>query len=90
MLMACLKYLACCPCPRCLILKSRIPLIGTKTDTKRRIQLARVDSEDRRHKIELVRRMMFEGGVNITSKRIEDLLGPASLVPTRVCHSCLF
>jgi hypothetical protein len=82
MLMACLKYLARCPCPRCLILKSRIPLIGTKTDTKRWIQLAHVDSEDRRRKIELVRRMIFEGWVNITSKRIKDLLRPVSLVPT--------
>ena len=86
MLMACLKYLARCPWPRCLILKSRIPLIGTKTDTKGRIKLARVDSEDRQRKIELVRRMMFEGGVNITSKRIEEFLGPTSLVPTRVRH----
>lgn len=85
MLMACLKYLAGCPCPRCLILKSHIPLIGTKTDTKRRVQLARVDSVDRQRKIELARRMMFEGGVNITSTRIDDLLSPASLVPTRVC-----
>jgi hypothetical protein len=82
--MACLRYLAGCPCPRCLILKSRIPLIGTKTDTKQRIQLARVDNEDRKYKIDLVRRMMFEGGVNITSERIETFLRPTSLVPTRV------
>jgi len=83
--MACLRYLSLCPCPRCLLLKSRIPMIGTKTDAKQRINLARVDSQDRRHKIELVRRMMFEGGVNITSKRIETILRPTSLVPTRVC-----
>ena len=83
--MACLKYLADCPCPRCLILKSCIPLIGTKTDTKQWVQLARVDSADRQHKIELARRMMFEGGVGITSTGINDLLGPTSLVPTRVC-----
>jgi len=83
--MACLRYLALCPCPRCLILKSRIPMIGTKTDAKQRINLARVDSQDRRKKIELVRRMMFEGGVNITSERIETILRPTSLVPTRVC-----
>ena len=84
--MACLKYLALCPCPRCLLLKSRIPMIGTKTDAKQRINLARVDSQDRRNKIELVRRMMFEGGVNITSERIETFLRPTLLVPTRVCR----
>ena len=84
--MACLRYLALCPWPRCLLLKSRIPMIGTKTDTKQWINLARVDSEDRRDKIERVRKWMFEDGVNITSKRIEEILRPTSLVPTRVCH----
>jgi hypothetical protein len=85
MLMACLKYLARCPCPWCLILKSRIPLIGLKTDTKQRIQLACVDSEDRQCKINLVRQMIFDGGINITSQQIKNLLGPTSLVPTQVC-----
>jgi hypothetical protein len=82
--MACLRYLSLCPCPRCLLLKSRIPMIGTKTDTKQRINLARVDSEDRRNKIDITRRLMFESGVNITSSKIENLLRPTSLVPTRV------
>jgi len=84
MLMACLQYLSLCPCPCCLLLKSRIPMIGSKRDTNQRISLRRVDSEDRRHKIELARRMMFKGGINITSKKIEDILRPTSLVPTRV------
>jgi len=83
--MACLRYLSLCPCPRCLLLKSRIPMIGSKTDSKRRISLARVDSEDRRKKIELARKLMFEAGVNITSSKIDDVLRPTSLVPTRVC-----
>jgi hypothetical protein len=82
--MACLRYLSLCPCPRCLLLKSRIPMIGTKTDTKQRINLARVDSEDRRNKVDITRKLMFEGGVNITSIKIENLLRPTSLVPTRV------
>jgi hypothetical protein len=85
MLMACLRYLAMCPCPRCLLLKSQIPMIGTKTDTKRRITLARVDNENCQEKIEVARKLMFEGGVNITSEKIERLLRPTSLVPTRVC-----
>lgn len=90
MLMTCLRYLSLCPCPRCLLLKSQIPMIGTKTDTKQRINLARVDSEDRREKIEHARKLMFEGGVNITSDKIERLLRPTSLVPTRVCIYFMF
>jgi len=31
-------------------------------------------------------RLMFEEGINITSKRIEELLRPHSLVPTWVSH----
>lgn len=65
-------------------------MIGTKTDTKQRINLARVDSEDRREKIEHARKLMFEGGVNITSDKIERLLRPTSLVPTRVCIYFMF
>jgi hypothetical protein len=83
--MACLRYLSLCPCPRCLLLKSRIPMIGSKTDTKQRICLARVDSENRRKTIELARKFMFEAGANITSSKIDNLLQPTSLVPTRVC-----
>jgi hypothetical protein len=82
--MACLRYLSFCPCPRCLLLKSRIPMIGSKTDTKQRIQLARVDSVNRRNMIEVARRLIFEGGVSVNSERIEVILRPTSLVPTRV------
>ncbi len=82
--MACLRYLALCPCLRCLLLKSKIPLIGSKTDTKSRLQLVRKDNEARREKIEDARRLMFEKGDNITSEKIEKILRPHSLTPTRV------
>lgn len=88
--MTCLRFLSLCPCPRCLLLKTQIPMIGSKTDTKQRIRLARVDSEDRQEKIELARKLMFEGGVNITSEKIERLLRPTSLVPTRVRFHFMF
>jgi hypothetical protein len=82
--MACLRYLALCPCPRCLLLKSKIPLIGLKTDTKSRLSLVRKDDKARQKKVEDARRLMFEKGVNITSEKIEKLLRPHSLTPTRV------
>jgi len=59
-------------------------MIGTKTDTKQRIQFARVDSFQRRVKIEFARKLIFDGGLSITNKRVEDFLRPMSLVPTRV------
>ena len=82
--MTCLRYLALCPCPRCMLLKSRIPLIGSTTDNQQRVKLERIDSDARRRKVDHARRLMFEQGVNITSKYIDNLLQPQSLVPTRV------
>ena len=81
--MACIKYLSSCPCPCCLLPKSKIPLLGSKSDKKARYRLIRVDTERRREKIETARRMIFEG-VNITNRNVEYFLQDESLVPTRV------
>jgi hypothetical protein len=63
-----------------LLLKSRIPLIGSKTDHRQRLKLMCVDSHAHRGKVELARRLLFEQGVNITSKRIDTLLQPLSFL----------
>lgn len=52
---------------------------------RNRVKLARVDSEARRYDIELARKMLFEKGINISSIKIDRILGPTSAVPTRVC-----
>ena len=82
--MTCLKYLAQCPCPRCLILKSKIPRLGMEVDKKARQKLARVDSKEIQNKVNRARRLMFEDGINVSSVFIDRLLKPHSLVPTRV------
>ena len=82
-LMACIKHLGLCPCPDCRLLKSKIHLLGSKSDISARERFLRTDSSDRRRRIELARRLIFQG-VNVTSKRIEDILGSGSMVPTRV------
>jgi len=83
-LMTCLKYLAQCPCPRCLILKSNIPRLGMEVDKKARQKLARVDSKEIQNTVNHARRLMFEEGINVSSVFIDRLLKPQSLVPTRV------
>jgi hypothetical protein len=84
MLMTCLKYLSTCPCPRCLLLRSKIHRIGSKSDTRDRLRLIRVDSESRRDAVDSARRLLFEKGVNITSTRIKNILDEESLTATRV------
>ena len=82
--MTCLKYLAQCPCPRCLIFKSNIPRLGMEVDKKARQQLARVDSKEIQNTVNHARRLMFEEGINVSSVFIDRLLKLQSLVPTRV------
>ncbi len=57
-------------------------MLGTKTDIKQQIQFARLDSIDHQNVIEAVQKLMFDGGINITSEQIERVLRPTSLVPT--------
>jgi hypothetical protein len=86
-LMSCIKFLGSCLCPRCTSLKTKVPMVGSKTDMRNRVKLARFDSEARQFDIELARKLMFKSGVNITSKKITRILDPTSAVPTRVCIS---
>ena len=82
--MTCLKYLAQCPCPRCLILKSNIPRLGMAVDKNTRKQLIQVDSKALQNKVNHARQLMFKDGINISSVFIDRLLKPQSLVPTQV------
>lgn len=83
--MACLKFLLKCPCPRCLLLKSKIPLLRSKTDWRTRISQPHVDNEDRRNMVEAARGQLFDKGKSLVSLKVEGRLVAHSLVPTRVC-----
>lgn len=85
-LLATIKYLGGCPCPRCKITKAEIPDMGTKKDMRKRqnVHNVRVDSSWFQQKIEMVRSWIFEKGYSITSKAVDTIMKPESLVPTRV------
>ena len=89
-LISCIKFLSDCMCPRCLSLKKDISQVASKRDMKNRVRLERVDSAARRFDIELVRRLLFEKGINITSVYIARILEGTSGVPTRVCIRVYF
>jgi hypothetical protein len=82
-LLASIKYLAQCPCPRCLIKKDQIHNLGTKFDSQRRDEI-REDDLNRKGDIEMTRSWIFEKGRGILSAAVERVLSPMSLVPTRV------
>jgi hypothetical protein len=55
-----------------------------------RLKLTRVDNDARQYDVELVRKMVFEKGINIASVKVDRILGPTSSVPTRVCFFQLY
>ena len=83
-LMTCLKYLAQCPCPHCLILKSNIPHLRMEVDKNARQKLIWADSKVIQDTVNRACQMIFEDGINITSVYINCLLKPQSLVLTQI------
>jgi hypothetical protein len=79
-----MKFLAQCPCPRCLVKKDQIGEMGTKLDARHRAN-ERVDNDARRSKVEMTRSWIFERGYSVAGTAVENILAPTSLVPTRVC-----
>jgi hypothetical protein len=88
--MASIKFLSRCACVRCLVLKNKFPQLGSKRDMKDRIKLKRFDDLARQEAVAHARKLLFEKGVSITSKRISDILGAKSLVPTHVSEETIF
>ncbi|KAH9848646.1 hypothetical protein C2E23DRAFT_785618 [Lenzites betulinus] len=85
-LLACLRYFAKCPCPRCRINKDKIIEMGTRNDLYRRNQ-SRQDNDDVLYRILMTRRWIFEDGVPLTSAYIARVLDPLSITPTRSAFS---
>ncbi|KDR76734.1 hypothetical protein GALMADRAFT_225666 [Galerina marginata CBS 339.88] len=85
-LLATIRYLARCPCPRCGIQKRRIGGLGTHVDNQRR-QHIRVDTQQRQEKVEISRKWIFVHGKGVKSKPVEDLLQEDSYIPTRNAFS---
>lgn len=82
-LLATIRNLGKCPCPRCEIRKEYISGIGTTVDRQRRSH-KRVDSDARIARIATARKVIFKTGAAVTSTRVENLLKPRSEVPTQV------
>lgn len=83
-LLATLRQDGFCCCIRCEAEKAEIRLLGTSRDKEIRAEKLREDSERRRRLIRKARKLIYEKGLPVNSKKVEDLLRAASLVPTEV------
>ncbi|KIJ57457.1 hypothetical protein HYDPIDRAFT_64582, partial [Hydnomerulius pinastri MD-312] len=81
-LLASIRNLGKCPCPRCTIPMSRVHNLGMTRDTNERETLARIDDCVRQHKIKIARTHIYESGLGVHSDAVEGLLKDQSLVPT--------
>ena len=83
-ILAGIRNLGRCPCPRCTMPLQEVHLMGTDTDMSQRIELARIDGDAQRETIAKARGLILENGVAINSVLVENLLKEHSLVPTEV------
>ncbi|KAJ7174906.1 hypothetical protein C8R46DRAFT_1161271 [Mycena filopes] len=81
-LLATIRNLGHCPCPRCLVTKDKLDQLGTVRDAKTRVQERRVDDEGYRFYIRKARDWIYRLGKVIRAQKVEGLLAAKSLVPT--------
>ncbi|KAL6298277.1 hypothetical protein BKA93DRAFT_710038, partial [Sparassis latifolia] len=81
-LLASIRNMGQCPCPRCLIPLSRVHNIGKAMDMKQRETLARKDDAHRRQTIATARSLIYEGNLQVNCAAVENLLRDKSFVPT--------
>lgn len=84
-LIATIRNLGNCPCPRCLIPLDRVHNLGMARDRTQRVTLARIDDNQRRSKVSGARRIIYEENLQVNCSAVENLLKETSLVPTTVC-----
>lgn len=83
-LIATIRDMGGCPCPRCTITKDMIPGLGTQKDSQIRARQARHDNDERWDGIEKARKFIYDKHYVVTSKPVEEILKPNSQVPTEV------
>ena len=83
-ILASIRNLGACPCPRCLIPLSDAHKFGMALDQKKRCSLARTDDQKRQLKVSNARKLIYCNNYAVNSAPVEQLLKETSLVPTAV------
>ncbi|TEB23585.1 hypothetical protein FA13DRAFT_1571092, partial [Coprinellus micaceus] len=75
------------PCARCLVSVADIPQMGTATDHDIRVSRRRVDDNIRKNAIHQARGLIYGKNYAVDADKVEDLLKPTSLVPSKNAFS---
>lgn len=89
-MLASIRNLGGCPCPRCLIPLEHVHRVGMKNDRKQRKTKGRVDGPDRRELIDSARDIIYNMARPVNADKVEIILKGKSYVPTDVCPFILF
>lgn len=89
-LLATIRNMGGCPCPRCLIPLSRVHNLGKPKDMKDRRIHPRIDNVFRGVLIDSSRKSIYNFNRPVNSTIVEDSLKPQSYVPTRVSQIPLY
>lgn len=92
-MLATIRNLGDCPCPRCLVPLSLADRFGTPEDRQFRVDKARMDDSDRQTKVSTARKLIYgkittkkNTNYDVGSAAVERLLKDQSLVPTDVSN----
>ena len=83
-LLASIRNLGQCPCPRCLIPLDLVHNLGMPRDMMQQVSKACVDSIECQNKVAVTRRFIYERNMQVNSTAVEALLRDWSGVPTTV------
>ncbi|TFK59842.1 hypothetical protein BDN72DRAFT_780189 [Pluteus cervinus] len=86
-LIATMRNMAICPCPRCTIPKTSFWKFGQESDMNDRVTLKRIDDDDHREAVSDARELIYEKGYVITSEHVDNLLKDKSFTPTENAFS---
>ncbi|TFK78527.1 hypothetical protein K466DRAFT_606902 [Polyporus arcularius HHB13444] len=86
-LIATIRDMGRCPCPRCLVTKDRLGAVGSTSDRQARTDSARHDNEERQQRVSEARTRIYNDGYVVNSDVVENLLKDDSLVPTENAFS---
>ncbi|TFK38281.1 hypothetical protein BDQ12DRAFT_698836 [Crucibulum laeve] len=83
-LLVCIKYLAKCLCPQCLMEINQVPNLGMRLDCKIRETKLQIDNQDQQERVEKAQKLIYEEGARLNGFEVEFQLSKNSLTATQV------
>lgn len=84
-LLANIRDMGGCPCPRCLVTNDELSGLGTANDAQFCTERLRIDSRALCFDINAARRLIYQAGYAVNGDAVNGVMNEKSYVPTMVC-----